>query len=67
MCNMHEHKKNYGNYIVLDKINTSAALLDYKYSIQYDIFLHPHACKESFFWHSIDHIAHLTIVDVNLD
>ena len=26
------------------------------------------ACKESsFFWHSIDHIAHLTIVDVNFN
>ena len=25
--------KNYGNNIILNKINTSAALLDYKYSI----------------------------------
>ena len=33
MCNMHERKKNDGNNIVLNKINTSAALLDNKYSI----------------------------------
>ena len=32
MCNMHE-RKNDGNNIVLNKINTSAALLDYKYTI----------------------------------
>ena len=31
-CNMHE-RKNEGNNIVLNKINTSAALLDYKCSI----------------------------------
>ena len=58
--------KNYGNNIVLNKINTSTALLDYKYSI-YSMIFFTFACKESFFWHSIDHIAHLTIDDVCID
>ena len=59
--------KNDGNNIVLNKINTSAALLDYKYSI-YIMISFTFACKDSsFFWHLIDHNAHLTIVNVNLD
>ena len=68
MCNMHEHRKIiYGNNIVLNKSNTSAVLLDYKYSI-YSMIFFTFACNESsFFWHSIDHIAHLTIADVNLN
>ena len=58
--------KNYGNNIVLNKINTSAALLDYKYSI-YVMISFTFTCKESsFFLHSINHNAHLTIVNVNL-
>ena len=59
--------KNDGNNIVLNKMNTLAALLDYKYSI-YSMIFFTFACKESsFFWHSIDHIAHLPIADVNLN
>ena len=60
-------KKNFGNNVVLNKINTSTALLDYKYSTHSMIFF-TFACKESsFFWYSIDPIAHLTIDDVNLN
>ena len=41
--------------------------MDYKYSI-YSMIIFTFPRKESsFFWHSIDHIAHLTIVDVNLN
>ena len=59
--------KNDGNNIVLNKSNTSAALLDYKYSI-YSMIFFAFTCNESsFFWYSIDHIPHLTIVDVNLN
>ena len=57
--------KSDGNNIVLNKINTSAALLDYKHSI-YIMITFTFTCKESsFFRHSIDHIAHLTILSMS--
>ena len=61
--------KNYGNNIVLNKINTSATLLDYKYTVSSLIFfLHSHV-KNHHSFAALDryHIAHLTIVDVNLN
>ena len=57
--------KNDDNNVVLNKINTSAALMDYKHSTQYDIF-YIRMCKESsFFRNSIDLVAHLTILSMS--
>ena len=58
--------KNYGNNIVLNK--TTYQQPCWITNIVPSMIFFTFACKESsFFWHSIDHIAHLTIVDVNFN